>query len=208
MSNKVSQEDIFVGDLSEERARHYLSKPVIALDTETRGLNLRRDRLCLTQICDDQGLVSFVRYTDENAPNLKRLLASKDVLKLCHYARFDMAVLKFYLKVDVWPVFCSKVASKLVRTYTDRHSLKDLVREFLGKEMDKTNQTSDWGRSDLSPSQLDYAADDVRVLIPIYSQMVQLLEREKLTNLATQAFACLPAVTDLDIGGYRDIFEH
>lgn len=207
MSNKVSQDDIFVGDLSAERLNHYLKKPVVAVDTETRGLNLRRDRLCLTQICDDEGVVSFIRYVDENAPNLKKLLSS-DVLKLCHYARFDMAVLKYYLNVDVWPVFCSKVASKLVRTYTDRHSLKDLVREFLGVEMDKTNQTSDWGRQDLSPSQLDYAAEDVRVLIPIYNQMVKLLEREKLTKLANQAFACLPAVTDLDISGYRDIFEH
>ncbi|MBX9772012.1 MAG: hypothetical protein K2X29_11605 [Candidatus Obscuribacterales bacterium] len=207
MSNKVSQEDIFVGDLSVERLQHYLKKTVIAVDTETRGLNLRRDRLCLIQICDDEGLVSFVRYKDDNAPNVKKLLSS-DVLKLCHYARFDMAVLKYYLKVDVWPVFCSKIASKLVRTYTDRHSLKDLVREFLGSEMDKTNQTSDWGRADLSPSQLDYAADDVRVLIPIYNQMVKLLEREQLTSLAKQAFDCLPAVTNLDIGGYRDIFEH
>jgi ribonuclease D len=207
VSNKVSQDDIFVGDLSEERLNHYLKKSVIAVDTETRGLNLRRDRLCLIQICDDEGVVSFVRYVDDKAPNLKKLLAS-DVLKLCHYARFDMAVLKYYLKVDVWPVFCSKIGSKLVRTYTDWHSLKDLVREFLGVEMDKTNQTSDWGRADLSPSQLDYAADDVRVLIPIYSQMVKLLERENLTGLAKQAFACLPAVTDLDISGYRDIFEH
>ncbi len=207
MSNKVSQDDIFVGDLSAERLQHYLKKTVIAVDTETRGLNLRRDRLCLIQICDDEGLVSFVRYKDDNAPNVKKLLSS-DVLKLCHYARFDMAVLKYYLKVDVWPVFCSKIASKLVRTYTDRHSLKDLVREFLGSEMDKTNQTSDWGRADLSPSQLDYAADDVRVLIPIYNQMVKLLEREQLTGLAKQAFDCLPAVTNLDIGGYRDIFEH
>jgi ribonuclease D len=207
VSNKVSQEDIFVGDLSNERMQHYLKKPVIAVDTETRGLNLRRDRLCLIQICDEAGVVSFVRYVDDNAPNLKKLLAA-DVLKLCHYARFDMAVLKYYLKVDVWPVFCSKIASKLVRTYTDRHSLKDLVREFLGTEMDKTNQTSDWGRADLSPAQLDYAADDVRVLIPIYNQMVKLLEREKLTNLAQQAFNCLPAVTELDICGYRDIFEH
>ncbi len=207
MSNKVSQDDIFVGDLSAERLAHYLKKSVIAVDTETRGLNLRRDRLCLTQICDDEGVVSFIRYVDDNAPNLRKLLSS-DVLKLCHYARFDMAVLKYYLHVDVWPVFCSKVASKLVRTYTDRHSLKDLVREFLGVEMDKTNQTSDWGRADLSPSQLDYAAEDVRVLIPIYNQMVKLLEREKLTKLANQAFACLPAVTDLDISGYRDIFEH
>lgn len=207
MSNKVSQDDIFVGDLSLERMQHYLRKPVIAVDTETRGLNLRRDRLCLIQICDEEGIVSFVRYVDDNAPNLKKLLAS-DVLKLCHYARFDMAVLKYYLKVDVWPVFCSKIASKLVRTYTDRHSLKDLVREFLGTEMDKTNQTSDWGRVDLSPSQLDYAADDVRVLIPIYNQMVKLLEREKLTSLANQAFNCLPAVTNMDICGYRDIFEH
>jgi len=207
VSNKVSQDDIFVGDLSTERLQHYLKKPVIAVDTETRGLILKRDRLCLIQICDDQGLVSFVRYVDENAPNLKKLLAS-DVLKLCHYARFDMAVLKYYLKVDVWPVFCSKIASKLVRTYTDRHSLKDLVKEFLGTEMDKTNQTSDWGRDDLTPAQLDYAAEDVRVLIPIYNRMVKLLEREQLTSLAAQAFACLPAVTELDTHGYRDIFEH
>ena len=141
--------DLFQSDLPKERLDAYLKKSVIAVDTETRGLMITRDRLCLIQMSDDEGVVSIVRYTSaEDAPNLRKLLESPSVLKLFHYARFDVAVLKHWLMLWVNPIWCTKIASKLVRTYTDRHSLKDLTHELLGIELDKANQTSDWAKAD------------------------------------------------------------
>ncbi len=200
--------DLFETDLPDSRLQHYLSKSIVAVDTETRGLILHRDRLCLVQICDDEGVCSFVRYTDRNAPNLQRLLTEKSLLKLFHYGRFDISVMRYYL--DAWtnPVWCTKIASKLVRTYTDKHGLKDLCREMLGLEMDKTDQTSDWARDDLSDSQLEYAANDVRVLIPLYRKMKAMLEREKKLELAEKLFAFLPTVCEMDMAGFNNVFEH
>jgi ribonuclease D len=208
---KTQKPLLFDTDLPDDVFHRYMAKPIVAIDTETRGLKIPRDRLCLIQLCDDEGLVAFVRYTgkDAPAPNLKKLLESPDVVKLFHFGRFDIAVLKHYMNVNVRPVFCTKIASKLVRTYTDRHSLKDLVLELLGKEMDKTNQSSDWARTDLSDSQIDYAANDVRVLIPLYEKVKAMLEREKLTDLAQRLFEFLPTVCELDLRGWNvDIFEH
>lgn len=200
---------LFEDDLPDDILQKYLSKPVIAIDTETRGLVIRRDRLCLIQLCDDDGLVAFVRYNGKEAPNLRKLLESPKVTKLFHFGRFDVAVLKQYMKIDVKPVFCTKIASKLVRTYTDRHSLKDLVAELLVIEMDKSNQSSDWARTDLSDSQLEYAANDVRVLIPLHKQMVTLLDRENLTDVADRLFKFLPTVCELDLRGWdANIFSH
>ncbi len=205
---KPRKPDLFEGDLSDERLSHYLAKDVVAVDTETRGLNVHRDRLCLVQLCDGAGVVSLVRYRLKPAPNVKRLMEEPRVLKLFHFARFDLAVLKHYLEADVNPVWCTKIASKLVRTYTDRHSLKDLGRELLGLEMDKSDQTSDWAREELTASQLEYAANDVRVLIPIYNQLKSVAEREGRLSLAQKLFGFLPALTELDLAGWRDIFEH
>jgi len=200
---------LFDGDLPDDIFRKYMAKSVIAIDTETRGLNLHRDRLCLTQLCDEDGLVAFVRYTGPDAPNLRKLLESKDVMKLFHYGRFDISVMKHYLHVDVRPVWCTKIASKLIRTYTDRHSLKDLVRELLGIELDKSDQSSDWARTDLSDSQLEYAANDVRVLIPIQRRFQELLERENLTDLAERLFQFLPTACELDSRGWDiNIYSH
>lgn len=200
---------LFDTDLPDDIFRKYMTKSVIAIDTETRGLNIRRDRLCLIQLCDEDGLVAFVRYTGKPAPNLQKLLESKDVMKLFHFGRFDIAVLKHYLNVDVNPVWCTKIASKLIRTYTDRHSLKDLVRELLVIELDKSDQSSDWARSDLSESQLEYAANDVRVLIPLQRRFKELLERENLTEVADRLFAFLPTVCDLDLRGWDvNIYSH
>lgn len=196
-------------DLEDNIFQHYMAKPVVAIDTETRGLKIARDRLCLVQLCDDEGVVAFVRFTGKPAPNLAKLLQAQKVLKLFHFGRFDIAVLKHYLNVDVRPVWCTKIASKLVRTYTDRHSLKDLSFELLGREMDKTNQSSDWARTDLSDSQLEYAANDVRVLIPIYNKLKLLLEREHLTEVASRLFEFLPTVCELDLRGWDlDIYAH
>jgi len=199
---------LYDNDLPESVLRRYLKQDVIAIDTETRGLIVHRDRLCLIQLCDAEGEVSLVRFSGSDAPNLCELLVAPTVLKLFHYARFDVAVMKHYLKVDIQPLWCTKIASKLIRTYTDRHSLKDLSLEMLGIEMDKTNQSSDWARQDLSESQMEYAANDVRYLIAIYKKMKQLLERENLTDLAQRCFDYLPTQAELDLRGYKDILEH
>lgn len=200
---------VFETDLPDDVYKRYMTKQVIAIDTETRGLVIPRDRLCLIQLCDDDGFVAFVRFNQgAPAPNLCKLLDSPEVLKLFHFGRFDIAVLKYYMNVEVRPVWCTKIASKLIRTYTDRHSLKDLVREVLGIELDKSDQSSDWARSDLTESQIEYAANDVRVLIPIYTKMKALLERENLTHLAQRLFDFLPTVCELDLRGYKDTFEH
>lgn len=205
---ETKKPDFFDGDLSAERLELYMTKPMISIDTETRGLNIPRDRLCLIQLCDENGVVSLVRFRGRPMPNMAKLLEAKSVIKLFHFARFDVAVLKHYMGVDVHPIWCTKIASKLVRTYTDRHSLKDLGRELLGLEMDKSDQSSDWARDDLSDSQMEYAANDVRVLIPIYKQIRAMLERENRLALAERLFAFLPVVAELDLGGWRDIFEH
>jgi len=211
---KSIKPDFYELDLPDERLKHYLTKPLVAVDTETRGLIPRRDRLCLIQICDEDGVVSLVRYkhqfqaSDNLGANVKKLLEAQSVLKVFHFARFDVAVLKHYLNAAVAPIFCTKIGSKLVRTYTDRHSLKDLSRELLKVEMDKTDQSSDWAKDGLSDSQLEYAANDVRLLIPIYKQIRDLLERENRTELAQKVIQCLPAVCDVDLGGWTNIFEH
>lgn len=211
---KHRKPELFEEDLSDERLKHYLSQPVIAVDTETRGLILRRDRLCLVQICDHGGVVSFVRYKGGGQfnpaakSNVKTLLEAQQVLKIFHFARFDVGVLKHYLGADTNPIFCTKIASKLVRTYTDKHSLKDLVKELLKIELDKADQTSDWAHPDLTDSQLEYAANDVRVLLPIYDQITLLLKREGRLDLAQKLFNALPTICELDINGFKDMFEH
>lgn len=204
--------ELFEDDLPEERFQHYMKKSMIAVDTETRGLIIRRDRLCLVQICDDEGIVSFVRYKDKDSfPHnsyVKKLMEAPNVTKLFHYARFDVSVMKHYLGAETKPIFCTKVASKLIRTYTDRHSLKDLVRELLQIELDKTDQSSDWARSDLSESQIEYAANDVRVLIPIHTKILHMLEREDRLELAERSFEAVRLVCDLDLKGFQNVFEH
>lgn len=206
--------NILDDDLSEELLKHYLMQEFITLDTETRGLNIRRDRLCMVQISDKEGNVSLVRFRDRSKlpvareTKLKKLLEAPNVLKVLHFARFDVSVLKYNLSARVAPIWCTKIASKLARTYTDRHSLKDLARELLGMEMDKTDQMSDWAREDLSESQLEYAANDVRLLVPIYVKMKALIEREGLTELAGRLFQFVPVVCELDVGGWSNIFEH
>ena len=206
--------EVFEYDIPDERLKHYLTKSIVAVDTETRGLILRRDRLCLVQICDDEGVVSFVRYPDRNKlpchgdSNLKKLFTAPNIIKLFHYARFDVSVMKYYLGIDINPIWCTKIASKLVRTYTDKHSLKYLVSELLEFELDKSDQMSDWAKGDLTDSQLDYAANDVRVLIPLYNKLHALLEREGRLDIAERLYQTLPLVCELDQLGFNNIFEH
>ncbi len=185
---------------------------VVAIDTETLGLNPLRDKLCLVQLSsgdDNAHLVQVDRQTYD-APNLKALITNPDVIKIFHYARFDMAVLKHYLGVDVSPVFCTKIASRLVRTYTDRHGLKDLVREMLGIDLSKQQQSSDWGTPVLSKAQTDYAALDVVYLHELKSRLDQMLRREGREELATNCFEFLSTRVALDLAGWgeTDIFSH
>lgn len=200
--------DVYEDDIPDNRLKQYLAKSVIAIDTETRGLVLHRDRLCLVQLCDEDGVVSFVRFHGKEAPNLRNLLTASSVTKLFHYGRFDIAVMKHYLGVWSNPIWCTKIASKLVRTYTDRHSLKELSRELLGMEMDKSDQTSDWARDDLSDSQIEYAANDVRVLIPLQKILTMMLEREGRLPLAQKLFNFLPTQCELDMNGFQNMLDH
>jgi ribonuclease D len=184
----------------------------VAIDTETLGLKPHRDRLCLVQLSPGDGTVDIVRIAQgqRHAPNLERLLIDPAVLKIFHYARFDVAVLRHTFGVIVSPLWCTKIASKLTRTYTDRHGLKDLVREFLGIEMSKQQQSSDWGAPALSDAQIEYAASDVLHLHALQAALAARLEREGRMGLAQACFGFLPARAELDLQGWDedDIFAH
>jgi len=185
----------------------------LAVDTETMGLITHRDRLCVVQISDgsgDEHLVRFAPGSDYDAPNLCRILSDPNRVKLFHYARFDLAAIQYYLGVMATPVFCTKIASKLVRTYTDRHGLKNLSKELLDVDISKQQQSSDWGGPVLSPEQRDYAASDVRFLHRLRDELTVRLEREGRMHLAEACFEFLPTRALLDIAGWaeRDIFSH
>ncbi|MGD1874634.1 MAG: ribonuclease D [Mastigocoleus sp.] len=202
----VCDRDIDEGTLSE-----YLQANALAVDTETMGLIPQRDRLCLIQLCDPKGKVSAVRIAkgQTEAPNLKKLLEATNIVKIFHYARFDIGTLRHHLGIYVQPIFCTKIASKLVRTYTPRHGLKELVMELEKVELDKSSQSSDWGNADkLSEAQLSYAANDVRYLIGLRQKLINMLEREERLDLAMECFGCLPTIVSLDLLLYKDIFEH
>lgn len=185
---------------------------IVAIDTETMGLSPIRDRLCLVQLSSGDGnahVVQFRRGAYE-APNLRRLLEDQRVTKLFHFARFDVAALRYYLGILATPVWCTKIASKLARTYTDRHGLKDLCRELLGIEISKEQQSSDWGAASLSPEQLDYAAQDVLYLHRLRERLDEMLAREGRAELAARSFAFVPTRAALDLAGWaeQDIFAH
>jgi ribonuclease D len=185
---------------------------MVAIDTETMGLNAHRDKLCVVQLSagdDDAHLVQLDR-SSYDAPRLKALLENPDVVKIFHYARFDVGMLKHYLGADTGPVYCTKIASRLARTYTDRHGLKDLVREMLGIEMSKQQQSSDWGTPVLSDAQKQYAALDVVYLHELKVRLDQMLRREGRMELAQACFEFLPARAALDLAGWpeADIFAH
>jgi ribonuclease D len=185
----------------------------IAVDTEAMGLHPARDRLCLVQLSDGRGdehLVRFGQGSSYSAPNLKALLADPGRLKLYHFARFDVAMIQAYLGFMAAPLYCTRTASRLVRTYTDRHGLKDLVRELLGHDMSKQQQSSDWGAETLTEAQLAYAASDVIHLHELKSRLDAMLAREGRTALAQACFDFLPARARLDLAGWQetDIFAH
>jgi ribonuclease D len=191
--------------------------PVVAVDTETMGLNPHRDRLCLVQLSAGDGVAHLVQLIPErlggrgyDAPNLAAMMADTAVTKLMHFARFDVAVLQRAFDITVAPTCCTKIAAKLVRTFTDRHGLKDLVRELAGAEISKQQQTSDWGATELTPEQMAYAASDVLHLHRLWARLEALLIRENRRDLAQACFDFLPARCRLDLLGYEDpdIFHH
>ena len=185
---------------------------LVAVDSETLGLNPIRDRLCLVQLSAGDGVCHAVQFAanDYAAPNLKKLLTNPNVTKLFHYARFDVAMFQQHLGVTTAPIYCTKIASKLVRTYTDKHGLKDLVKELLGVDLSKEQQSSDWGAAELSEKQLAYAANDVAYLHRLKDALDSMLAREHRTALAKACFDFLPARAQLDVAGWDevDIFEH
>jgi ribonuclease D len=190
-----------------------LGPGAVAVDTETMGLQLGRDRLCVVQISDggdDEHLVRFAQGSAYDAPVLKAVLADPERLKLYHFARFDLASIYAYLGVIAAPAYCTKIASRLIRTYTDRHGLKDLVKDVLGQEISKQQQSSDWGAPELSDAQKDYAASDVRYLHGLKEKLDVRLAREGRTQLAQACFDFLPNRALLDLAGWaeQDIFAH
>ncbi|PSB31940.1 ribonuclease H-like domain-containing protein [Stenomitos frigidus] len=198
-------------DLSEAQLAAYLQAEAIAVDTETMGLLPQRDRLCLVQLCDPLDHVAVVQIArgQTDAPNLKRLLEAENSVKVFHFARFDVATLHYHLAINVNPLFCTKVASKLARTYTPKHGLKDLVQELEHVELDKSAQSSDWGNAaNLSPEQLRYAANDVRYLLSARQKLITMLQREERWELALQCFQCIPTIAQLDLLQYQALFEH
>ena len=186
--------------------------PLVAIDTETMGLSLTRDPLCVVQLSAGDGDAHVVQMdrSGYDCPNLKALLSSPDVEKILHFARFDVAMIEKYLGVTLAPVFCTKIASKLCRTYTDRHGLKDVTRELVGADMNKQQQSSDWGADELTPAQLDYAASDVLHLHKLREKLTMMLEREGRFELAKPCFDFLPTRARLDLAGWpeTDIFAH
>jgi ribonuclease D len=199
--------ELYKGDLPPGR----FGARSIAIDTETMGLDPYRDRLCLVQLSEGDGRAALVQFAGTyDAPELKRLLADESVLKIFHFGRFDMAVLKHFLGVMPRPVYCTKVASKLARTFTDRHGLKDLCKELLGIELSKQQQSSDWGAAELTQEQLNYAASDVLHLHALREKLDAVVRREGRENLARACFEFLPVRAELDLRGWSEIdpFAH
>lgn len=208
---KINLENVQLlqNDLSEELLDYYSRCELIAVDCEMMGLNPLRDRLCLVQICDDKEKVTLVKI-EQNAksPNLKKLFENSKIKKIFHFARTDLAFLYHWLGIDLQNVFCTKSASKLARTYTDKHSLKDLVKEVLNLDMDKNSQLTDWGRDELTKDQIKYAASDVLFLIPSYHKLIEQLKRENRLELCKEINKFLPTLAKLDLLGYTDFFVH
>lgn len=188
-------------------------KDSVAVDTETMGLSLKRDRLCLVQLCSKDGNVHMVQIQkgqQDKAVNLRRLLIDDSVLKIFHFARFDVSMLNYTFGIHVSPVYCTKIASKLVRTYTDKHGLKNLCKELLGVELSKQEQSSDWGHSDLTKEQLTYAANDVLYLHDLKKRLDTMLKREGKFELAQKCFDALHLISELELFAYspEELFQH
>ncbi len=202
---------IFDNDIDNQTAIALSRSLALAVDTEAMGLIHGRDRLCLIQICDELDNVICIRITknQSSAPNLKSILEKQTIEKVFHFARFDVAALASNLNIEVNPIFCTKIASKIGRTYSPRHGLKEVVMETVGIELDKQAQSSDWGKvSDLTQSQLAYAANDVRYLLRAKQKLEEILKREERWELAKKCFKCVPTFSELDRRRFTNIFDH
>jgi ribonuclease D len=209
---------IVSGDLTEELLAAFLAGPDLAVDTETMGLETRRDRLCLVQLCNRTMRSAIVQIPRDaldparppagRAPRLKRLMEDPRVLKVFHFARFDVAALVHWLGIATAPIYCTRTASKLARTYTDRHGLKDNLLEFLDVELDKMARHSDWSSPELSDEQVRYAISDVTLLLPLMDRLEETLKREERQQLARECFAVIPTLAKLDLAGFVALFEH
>jgi ribonuclease D len=210
--------EIVRGDLSEELLAVYSKGTDLAVDTETMGLHTLRDRLCLVQLCNRDRRAAIVQFpaeslapgrpAPERAPRLKQLLEDPGVLKAFHFARFDVAALRHWLGIDVAPLYCTRTASKLARTYTDRHGLKDNLLELLDVEVDKAAQQSDWSAAELTREQIRYAISDVTLLLPLMDRLETMLERTGRRELAQDCARAIPTIARLDLLGFEDLFEH
>jgi ribonuclease D len=198
------------GDLDEELLNVYLAAGEVAVDTETMGLHVRRDRLCVVQLCNRAGRAGLVQIPRDagDAPRLRRLLEAPEVLKVFHFARFDIAALRQHLGITVGPIYCTRTASRIIRTYTDRHGLRDVALELLGVELDKTTRHTDWSSATLTPAQIRYAVSDVTLLLPLMDRLEAMLEREQRRELAHECFRAIPVFAQLDRLGYDNVFEH
>ncbi|MBI2995209.1 MAG: ribonuclease D [Candidatus Melainabacteria bacterium] len=208
---KINLENVQLvkNDLSDELLEYYLKCDLLAVDCEMMGLNPFRDRLCLIQICDATEKATLVKLQDcSKAPSLKKLFENPNVRKIFHFARTDLAFLYYHLQIDLVNVFCTKSASKLVRTYTDKQGLKDLLKELLKIDIDKNTQQTDWGAPELTKDQIKYAACDVLFLIPAYNKLIDLLQREGRLELMEEVNKFLPTLAKLDLLGYVDFFVH
>ena len=209
---------MLTGDLSEELLQAFRAGRDLAVDTETMGLQTRRDRLCLVQLCNRDSRAAIVQLPREaldpehpaasRAPRLKRLMEDPGVLKVFHFARFDVAALAHWLGIAVAPLYCTRTASKLARTYTDRHGLKDNLLEFLDVELDKVTRHSDWSSPGLSAEQVRYAISDVTLLLPLMDRLEEMLRRQGRAELARQCFEVIPTMARLDVAGFVGLFEH
>lgn len=210
--------EIVQRDLTEEQLQHYLAAPAISIDTETLGLQHLRDRLCCVQLCDRELRATLVQIPrdqvvsatplSDRAPRLKRLLEEPRILKVLHFARFDVAALWHNLGIRLAPLYCTRTASKLIRTYTDRHGLKDISLELLDVELDKAVRHTDWSSPDLRPEQVRYAISDVTLLLPLMDRLEEMLHREGRAALAQECFSVIPTLATLDLLGFDLLFEH
>lgn len=198
-------------DINTDLYHLYKDSSYLAVDTEAMGLIHGRDRLCLIQICNELNLTACIKIelNNSDSPNIKNLFEDEKIMKIFHYARFDVAALQCNLEINTRNIFCTKIASKLARTYTNKHGLKDLIHELVGVELDKSSQSSDWGSTeDLSNKQIDYAANDVRYLIEAMHKLKVILNREGRYELAQKCFKTIPVHSELDILKFSNIFEH
>ncbi|PJE00801.1 MAG: ribonuclease D [Leptospira sp.] len=201
---------LFQADLSTEIFQEYANDDHLAVDCEMMGLNPRRDRLCVIQICDSKNKASLVQILpgQKSAPNIQALFENSKITKIFHFGRMDLTFLNARLGIHTNSVFCTKIASKLARTYTDRHGLKELVKEFFDEMLDKGKQSSDWGKKILTKEQMEYAANDVRYLISLKHILTDMLAREGRLDYAEKCFQFLPTLVELDILEMSEIFEH